>query len=250
MARSAVTVCRTSSRWPTMTRPISRSMAVARSAKASGREPRALPGLLGRAVHLVLRDGRGWAAPGCLPGWVERAEVVAHVVLDGQRHVPAIEGRQGVLVEFAVDLRVRHVGAGIRARALLVALGGLPGAAGTGDVGRVPRQPEPVERGKDAADLVAELGRPVGVHRAAECAFPAGAGAEIGGVRAAAADRAATGALAALAALSTLSTLTLALTLSSLATLSALTPGIAARAGLPALTTLTPGLPLEPGCPP
>ena len=54
-ASSPVSVCRTSSRWPTMTRPTSRSMVWARSANASG----ARRGAGAAAVELSM-DASGW----------------------------------------------------------------------------------------------------------------------------------------------------------------------------------------------
>ena len=102
----------------------------------------------------------------------------------------AVERGERVVVEVAVDLAVRHVRAVVGALALLVALLGLAVAAGARDVRRVAGLAEPVERREHGAEVLAELARAVRVRRAAGLAAGRAA-AEVVGVRAAAAQRAA-----------------------------------------------------------
>ncbi len=118
LARRPVRVWRTSSRWPTMTRPTSRSMACARSANASGAR-RGGGRCGGRAAPWrppVVRAPIA-SAPLVIAWRVERAEVVAHVVLDRERDVAAIERGLGVLLEVRIDLLVRGQRAVVRAAA-------------------------------------------------------------------------------------------------------------------------------------
>src|SRR5439155_4261554 len=132
LASSPVRVCRTRSRWPTITRPTSASMAVARSAKASGAR-RSADAVASVTVDAFIRSSgtwswslRGsWSGPGRRngsPGRVERAEVVADVVLDRERHVVAVEARERVLVEVGEDLLVRDRRPVVLALPRLVAL--------------------------------------------------------------------------------------------------------------------------------
>src|SRR5262245_53689817 len=98
---------------------------------------------------------------------IERGEVVADVVLDRDRDVRAVERGERVVVELAVDARVRDVRAVVRSLALLAALLGLAIAARARDVRRVTRPAEAVERGEHGAEVAAELAGAVRVHRSA-----------------------------------------------------------------------------------
>src|SRR6266545_1777104 len=178
LARRHVSAWRTRSRWPTMTRPTSASIVRARSANCSGESSCAAG-----ALFVVI------GAPPSLPG-IERAEVVADVVLDRQRNVTSVQAGQRVLVEVAVDVLIGHDRAVVRALPGLVALLGLSVAAGAGDVARVARLAQAVERGVDAAQVGSQLGWLVALARAGEPALAADRAAQVARVRAAAADRA------------------------------------------------------------
>src|SRR5687767_11969869 len=102
-----------------MTRPTSRSMAPARSAKASGARL-ALESVTGASMRPpAVRRPSG--RPGWLVRGIEGAEVVAHVVLDRERDIAAIQGRLGVALEVGVNLLVGGQRAVVGAAADLVA---------------------------------------------------------------------------------------------------------------------------------
>src|SRR5262245_9807672 len=151
-ASRPVMVCRISSRWPTMTFPTSRSIAAARSANASGaRCGAADSGVDVLAMAASVDRGRGLVAR------VERAEVVANEVAQGQGHVATVERRHREVVVVTEDLAVRDVRARIDAGTLLVALRHLAVATGAGDERRVAGSPEAVEVGEDVSEVAAEL---------------------------------------------------------------------------------------------
>src|SRR5437867_3218873 len=145
-ARRHMSAWRTSSRWPTITRPTSASMACARSANASGASR-----VVSFVAPLVVIDGPPSLA------WVERAEVALDVVLDRERHVAPVEARQRVLVEVRVHALVGDDRPVVDALAGLVALLRLAVAAGAGHVARVAGLAEAVERRVHAAEVRTEL---------------------------------------------------------------------------------------------
>ena len=150
--------------------------------------------------------------------WVERREVVAHVVLDVERHIAPIETRDREVVEILEDAGVRDTGLAGRALALPSALLDLAVATHTGDVRRVARRPQAVEVGEDWIDITgAELAVPG--RRSMEAAGAASAAAQVARVRAAAAERALGLALALTLTLTLTLALTLALTLTLTLTL-------------------------------
>src|SRR5204862_189019 len=106
LASRQTSVCRTRSRWPTMTRPTSSSIRCARSANSSGVSDGWLAACVVASVVI--------AGPPSLAR-VERAEVVADVVLHRQRHIAPVEAGDRVVVEVRVDVLVRDDGAVVRA---------------------------------------------------------------------------------------------------------------------------------------
>src|SRR5919106_5593738 len=100
---------------------------------------------------------------------VERREVVAHVVLDAQRHVAALKAGDREVSEVLVDLRVGHHALVADALAAALAAAGRTISARTADVRGIAGSPEPVEVGVDGVQLAGpEL--PVPERRAAETA--------------------------------------------------------------------------------
>src|SRR3954447_22786685 len=77
--------------------------------------------------------------------WIERREVVAHVVLDRQRDIAAVERGLCVAFEVGVDLLVGRQGSVVRALPGAVALLRLAVSAGAGHVRRVAGPPETIE---------------------------------------------------------------------------------------------------------